>query len=72
MADPTGADDRQSVLDGLAPYRKAAAEKFAAFIAAHPDGIYTAEEAKRRDNLYWWLSTMDATEREAGRDHPAE
>ena len=58
---------RQQVLDGLASYRQRAAQQFAAFIAAHPDGIYTAAEAKQRDNLYWWLTSFDAAERAAAR-----
>jgi hypothetical protein len=61
---------RQEALDGLAPYRRQAAAQFAAFIAAHPDGIYTATEARQRDELYWWLKNFDAAEREAGRDDP--
>jgi hypothetical protein len=59
---------RREVLDGLAPYRQRAAQQFAAFVAAHPDGIYTAAEAKQRDALYFWLTSFDAAEREAGRD----
>jgi hypothetical protein len=60
----------EAALKILAPLRLQAAQRFAAFIARHPDGIYTAAEARQLDDLYFWLTSYDAAEREAGRDDP--
>jgi hypothetical protein len=60
----------ETALKILAPLRLQAAQRFAAFIARHPDGRYTAAEARQLDDLYFWLTSYDAAEREAGRDDP--